>query len=377
MRVGFPIETKKRKKEESLKKLIFTKKFWGKFFCGIGIVFLSIIICKSINYFFNRHKLNLLKDDIVNEVCLLAETNKQYISKDGEKYFVEKFDLKNNTLPFKNFASENSPGGNCEGYNIYELLHFEGRLEEFLGNNLKSRNEYDISSIIPSEKDSYNIYSNGSKYDATRELKHFNDYVGTINNIDYNKIVELSFKDNNVSLKVESDFKDKKFENEKLKNILYDITFLHDNKISCRYATYPYYSSDPVEIINKKNTNYLNGDINYIKQTLENNKLIVLGINNKIAGHALLAYGYEKIDENNYKIYVKDSNIPLIKKEILSDIDIKVNNDIENNCYILFTKDILEDRWSYIYQPNINGVELYGYYNSFVPGTKLNLLSIE
>lgn len=383
MRVGFPKEIvikksnkedKEQKKKDNIEKL---KKFFNVSLCAFGMLIILYLLGIFINLLKNNILVELIKNDIVNEVYSMVEVNREYISDTGEGHFVANFNLESDTLPFKNFSTKGSPAGNCEGYNMYEILHFEGNLKEFLGENMKSKNEYNFSELTFSENDIENIYGVEKKEDQKEKLNYFNNFDGTVNlNINYSSIVEQAYgmyKSKNK--KIEYDFSDKEFDNKELKNILMDISYLQNNKGYSIYTSYSYYNTNPLDKFKGVVKPYSSGDISYIKQSIDNDKLIEIAIENNISGHSLLAYGYEKINEDNYKVYVKDSNFPLIKKDILTEKDIEVNNDIKNNFYILFTKEILKDEWSYIYQPSINGVEVYGYYNSFVPGTKLSLYS--
>lgn len=317
--------------------------------------------------------MTMVKDDVISEVTSIVNLNKDIMYKKGEAKFVANFDIEKDTLPFKNFRSYSAAGGNCEGYNMYELLKFEGNLEKVLGENMKSNSETDLSRLELSDKDIDNIY-NVSEGDI---INYYLDYnILKDKPINYEKLVKKSYGyDKDESPKIESSYSDKEFDNEELKNVLEDIEYLHKNKNYTIYNAEPYNTYSPKDKKKGINYKYSVGDIDFIKNSIDDNKLIEIAMQNAISGHSLLAYGYEKIDENNYKVYVKDSNAPIIKKEVLTPEEVKANEDIKNNFYVLFTKDILKDRWSYLYQPSINGYELYGYYNSFIPDTSFSIYS--
>ena len=133
------IKRKERKKssEEFNKKYPFLKTI-----C-IHIWSLIIVGCFVIGLFTLEKYINTMrvKDTVVGEVKTMVELYKDKIPSKGERKTVDGFELERDTLPFMNFASNTSPGGNCEGYNAFELLAFEGKLNEFLGENEK--NSYD------------------------------------------------------------------------------------------------------------------------------------------------------------------------------------------------------------------------------------------
>lgn len=330
-------------------------------------IFWGIIMAEKYIY------MNMVKESIITEITSMVNLNKDIQNKKGEIKIVANFELEKDTLPFKNFRTSKSPGGNCEGYSMYELLKFEGKLKEFLGDNINGSGEEEISELEFSDKDIDNIY-NVAKDDMINYYYNYDALEGR--KINYEGLLKKAYGfDREKETKIKSDFNAKEFDNKELKNILKDIEYIHSNKKYTIYETNPYYTTNPKENKNHINSKYSFGDIDFIKSNIDNDKLIEIAISNSVSGHSLLAYGYDRIDENNYKVYVNDSNIPIIKKDNLTPEDEKVNEDIKNNFYILFTKDILQDQWSYIYQPSINGNELYGYFNSFLPGTKLSIYS--
>lgn len=350
----------------------FLKKIWKILLITLLIMLISIGSIIGVYKIKKEITFNKVKDKIISEMNIIEILNRQNLNTSGEKKAVEGFNLEKDTLPFKNFRTLKSLGGNCEGYSMYELLRFEGKLEEFLGDEMNSKNNIEnLYDIELSKKDIENIYLVCKNDKALQYV----DYIELEEEINYEEILKKAYGlKSSEDKKAEEDFNNRDFENEELKNILKDISFLHSNKGYTRYISEYYNPNDPSLELEDSGNKYAGGDINFIKERIDNNKLIEIGISNNASGHALLGYAYEKIDLNNYKVYVKDSNLPLIKKDTLTTEDIKINDEIKN-LYVYFTKDILKDEWSYIYQPIINGVELYGYYNSFVPGTKLSIYS--
>lgn len=334
---------------------------------AVGIIILIILLTIGYRYY----QVAKIDDVIISEVRSLEEVYNNNSKVKGRKKVIENFDLSSDSLPFANFKSKTSPGGNCEGYNIYEMLYFNNQLESFLGKDKKTTYVGNLGELELLEEDVNLVYTEGAyyyKYDVEETEKTPKDYK---------KIIKKAYGlGNNEKYKIEQDFTDKEFKNKEFKNILEDIIYLQDNKGYISYRTLPYNSTSPGDKIKGNEDKYDKADVSLIKETIDNNKLIEVAIMNGIGGHSFLAYGYEYIDDNNIKIYVKDSNLPLIHKATLTEDDKRINKEIEENCYILFTKDILKDDWSYIYQPIINGKELYGYFNSFVPGTNLSIVKM-
>lgn len=364
-------EVIKNEKKENKK----VKKFWGNFFdfFSKGIIGVAVFMVLGFIYFKGSIfiKIDKIEDNVINEIKAMENVLADKKDLKGEIKIVNGFDIEKNTLPFSNFASTLSPGGNCEGYNMFELLYFEGRLSDFLGENMKTTYKGNLSDIELFKEDTDLVYS-------FREDKNYHpDYVnftGSFIENDYEKILKTSYDifDNDKEEGKVENFEGKEFKNNKFKEIIDDITYLHNNKGYSRYDSLPYKSSNPLSDL-EKTTTYSLSDISFITENIDNNKLVVLSLSNRISGHSLLAYGYEKIDDDNIKIYVKDSNFTLINGKDLTENEKKVNSEIKNNFYVLFSKDILKDSWSYIYEPNILGNRYYGHFNSFVPGTILGV----
>lgn len=355
------------KKIKELLKKITLRSVLTSSICGmiIGILLFQTIYIKR------TYQIYKVDDIVANEIKSLEKINKDMYEKKGEKKTVLNFNFYEDTLPFANFGTVVSPGGNCEGYNIYEMLYFNNELDDFLGSNKKTTYDGELGEYEFNKDDMKLVYKEGMYYYNYEDTK-------TKSEKDYKKIVKDSYSYNltDKTEKMKEDFISKDFEDIETKNILEDISYIQNNKGYIAYKTLPYNSLNPGDKLDGKEEKYDSADTGIITDSIDGNKLIQIGIINNISGHSLLAYSYETIDDNNIKVYVKDSNIPIIHKDILTDDDIRINKEIESNCYILFTKDILNDDWSYIYQPSINGKELYSNYNSFVPGTTLSIVKM-
>lgn len=339
------------------------------------LLILGVIIFVEFLYFLyflydTNCDINKETNTIINEMKSLEEKLAEKSQQKGERHIVEGFELKKDTLPFCNFATVSSSEGNCEGYSVYEMFKFNGTLDTFLGENKKSNinKDDDLSTIILDEDDVRNVYSSGKYYYDFNRVKKEKNYEDIVKISNWRK-KPLKIK------KLEEDFKSKDFKNENFKNILEDISYLQDNKGYVMDQTEPYRKGVIISPVNKEQKyEEIDLNINKIKNKIDNGKLLVVAINNRNGGHALLVYGYEKLDNNNYKVYVKDSNIPYIKKDIITEEDRKKNIEIQENVYILFTKDILKSKWSYIYQPKLQDIDIYESFNSFVPNTKFQII---
>lgn len=293
---------------------------------------------------------NKYKNEIIENYKEIVKVNEEKKNKNGlEKKTVEAFDILTDTFRFKNFVTEKSTKGNCEGYTMYELQHFNRQTTE------------NLSSYILSDDDIKKLYSDGT---AVADLSDISD----IEEINYKKIVKEALgmcnnkkrENNEVRYSDNTELNDKKID-----EIIKEISELQSNNyndpVYSQYSSQMFYTSNPIELSNSEKSNKKSENPEILKNFIDNDKLVMVGIGNeKIGGHALLAYGYEVIDENNVKIYVSDSNFPIKEGKEKEYID---------SMYILFTKEIVDDTWSFIYRPTIEGKMIYKRYNSFVPGT--------
>lgn len=283
------------------------------------------------------------------------------------------FNFEKYTFPFKNFSSLNSDGV-CIGISLFEKLNYTNTLKDYNfkinGKIIKLNNKLDLSNYYLNSKDILNIYgySYGLPYAKFREdIK--------INNRDASTLLDMSTKK-----KTLDNFKNKNLSKE-LTEILCTINYLKVNSDlipSKTISPYSYKSRTDipgeilVELHSKiiyKNTKpvYRSLEIKNITTVIDHNIPVVISILNDLSGHSLFGYKYEYIDKNTMKLYVSDSNFPIVKDE-----EISYKDEIKRNCYVLFKRDSEKSRWNFIYNPCIEGNYVYkGVYNSFIPGTYL------
>lgn len=339
----------------------------------IFIVLMSVIRIIQ-NYIIPMYNIHKVKNEIVNNIKQLEKINDEYRKYKGDIIFLKNFDLSKDTLPFKNFRTLNSKGGNCEGYSMFEKLYYEKKLNDYLRENRTSKYTSNLGDIKIPEEDISKIYGKEAKTYYLNYKKLSNTYK---EDISYDNMIYIAYgikhKDKDTNIKIKQDYSKYDFENPELKNIITDIDYIHINKNYTCYKIDSYYSkyiNDPMPN-QKEYSKYRSGEVELIINNLKNNKPVVVGINSRLGGHALLGYAYQMIDDNNIKIFVKDSNIPLINKDNPTNEVKLINQDIKDNVYIMFTKNILKKDWSYIYQPEINYTKMYYEFNSFIPGTEL------
>lgn len=346
------------------------KRYW---IIGLAII-ISLITIGVLNII-KEIEFNKVSDIIVDQMEKLEGKSVQMEYTNGKTKYVDNFDISKDTLPFKNFSTSKSIWGNCEGFSAFELLEFEGKLQNKI-NIDKNLSEYHIES-----NDIQTVYGEDEKY----------EYQEAINEgIKKNKSEDISIDNSEKTFqnlikqavgksKVEKTknrkqyFNETKLENSEVEKILMNISEIHESKDYCILETRPYYPSEIDNIKDiQENKKYKTLDPNVITQKIDNNKLVEIGITNtRISGHAILVYGYEIVDKNNIKFYVCDSNLPINDNQSTD-----INNEIKKKAYVLFTKDILGDDWSFIYEPNINGKKPYFKYNSFLPGTKFAIYDL-
>lgn len=100
-----------------------------------------------------------------------------------------------------------------------------------------------------------------------------------------------------------------------------------------------------------------------ILSKIDSNKLVIVGMggHDKIANmaHCVLAYKYEMLDNDEIKIFVYDSNIPITE-----------DNDVSQLIFILFK--LVKGEWQYTYRPFIEKDFYKDYnFNSYVPGATI------
>lgn len=326
----------------------------------VAIVFLLGMLTNSLELtekFKDKRAYLKYKDQIISTYEKSINVSREKYSQSGkEKKYVDGFDPLVHTFRFKNFGSENSKGGNCEGISVYELMNFNGKKE-------------DLSKYKLSESDIEKLYEDKSQYAVFKDDNSNGEKV----EINYEGVIKKAFGfskiDNN-----ESDIyytEETKLDNKDTDNIIKELVSIQSNKIEgiihSRFVSGCYYPPkasllegyvDEGYMENKRSINPI-----LIKEKIDNNELAIIGVASNIGGgHALLVYGYEVIDENNIKFYVCDSNYPIkpgYEKEYMENIS------------ILFTKDVDGENWGYIYSPTIESNEVITFFNSFIPGTNL------
>lgn len=339
----------------------------------MGLTILVLLITISVLNIIAEIEFNKTSDIIVDQMKKLEGKSIQMEYTNGKQNYVDNFDISKDTLPFKNFSTSKSIGGNCEGFSAFELLAFEGKLQNKI-NIDKNLSEYHIES-----NDIQTVYGEDEKYEyqeAINEDIKKSDEISIDNSEKIFKklIKQVAGKSSGKKIKKRKQyFNETKLENSEVEKILMNISQIHESKDYCVLETRPYYPSEIDNIKDiQENKKYETLDPNVIIQRIDNNKLVEIGITNtRISGHAILVYGYEIVDKNNIKFYVCDSNLPINNNQSTD-----INNEIKKKAYILFTKDILGDYWSFIYEPNINGKKLYFKYNSFLPGTKVAIYDL-
>lgn len=296
-------------------------------------------------------------DQIISTYEKSINVSREKYSQSGkEKKYVDGFDPLVHTFRFKNFGSENSKGGNCEGISVYELMNFNGKKE-------------DLSKYKLSESDIEKLYEDKSQYAVFKDDNSNGEKI----EINYEGVIKKAFGFSKIKNK-ESDIyytEETKLDNKDTENIIKELVRIQGNKIEgivhSRFVSGFYYPPkaslldgyvDEGYMENKRSINPI-----MIKDKIDNNELAIIGVNNNAGGgHALLVYGYEVIDENNIKFYVCDSNYPIkpgYEKEYMENIS------------VLFTKDVDGENWGYIYSPTIESNEVITFFNSFIPGTNL------
>lgn len=349
----------KEKKEYNLIKKIL---IW---ILGIVMIFLATIAITS--KIKQRAKFDKNSSIVVDQREKLEGKSLQLEYTNGKRKYVNNFDISKDTLPFKNFSTSKSTEGNCEGFSAFELLAFEGKLDKKVNLN-RNLSEYHIK-----PDDIQIVYGKDAKYEYQEAVNEDNMKKNSNESINNDKKVFRDLieqvtgkKDVEKSIKRKQYFDEAKLENSEAEKVLKYISEIHESKDRCALETIPYYSDEIGSIDDiQKSKKYKTLDPHVITEKIDNNKLVEVGITSKVGGHALLIYGYEIVDKNNIKFYVCDSNLPINQKQ-----SIDKNNEIKRETYILFTKDILNDEWSFIYEPHINGKNLYVKYNSFLPSAR-------
>lgn len=303
---------------------------------------------------------NVYRNESIEKAKKLEELNFKYRDKHSQnEYTIKNFSIEKNTLGFKNFGTQDSKNGQCEGISYFEKFVYANSLSSFSSGKFNFNNR-DLGSIKLSKNDAKTMY--GDK-DDPYNYSTFKDMKG---DIDFEFIYDVATGRKTKPSGKNHTFKISQIQDKNLANLINIIEELQKNKGFSRYTIEPYYSTyetlEGADILKK----YRKIDINLIVDNMKKDNPVVFAMLNPTGGHAVLAYKYEFIDQNNLKLYVSDSNLPYNSN---SDAKKDINKDIVNNDYVLFTKDILNNDWSCIYEPVIGNKKVYGEYNSFIPNT--------
>lgn len=365
---------------------------WGILFPSLlGGIIVALIIKYS-----NIVSKNYLEDKNISHMKNLFELHEELINSRGFFYSVKGFSLEYNTLAFRNLGTNTSYEGNCFGFAFLVNQIFSGKLIKtyrernsivydlsFINKNL-SKYELDYETAVDIYKDDKNSRSNiQNQYDCQKPT--FVYKRGSIKLLDPRYIYKIIYKHPDVFTKYK-----KNARNTDVVQILKAIEFYQAQYDSNRrnfklISSLPCVYKEKIDAISYNLANFLlNWDsrskykrikriINIILDKLCKNELVILGIYNNTynSGHAVLAYKYEKIDAYTIKVYVYDSNIPLMKET--DEESTKINEDIKNKAYILFKN--ISHKWQYVYSPIINGNYIYqGIMNSYVPDTLIRII---
>lgn len=342
------------------------------------------------------HKSYLI-DKNLKKMSELYDIYKRMLEVRGKTYKVKDFDIYDNVFSFKNIGTNINKEGNCFGF-IYLIKGiFNDEIPKRIVKNgkevydisfiNKSINEYKITDeIVQLVYD--DIYNCVNEKDCT-EISY--DKATFLYNENFMELLEPKeiykrFFDDDSEMFTRYKMND---ENTDISEILKAIEYYQNEidrhkcrfKISFSYRQVFRSKSDAkdyfyatLQLVLNKNIKFRS--VKYIRDQIinkiNNHKLVVVLINSiKFGGHAILAYKYEIIDDDIFKIYIYDCNMPLFNEN--SEINMAINKDIINNTYILFVK--LKGKWQYIYCPLIKGNFIYeGKYNSYVPDTELGIV---
>lgn len=299
---------------------------------------------------------------------------------------LQRYSLEKDKITFKNRGSHNSPGGICLGFAIFEKLNYTNKLQDISininGEEIKFKNSLELGKIVMNEEDIKSVYKDwgGSdvNYLSTKgEMK--NKTVEDLYNVD---IRQETAQNNNEQEKLQ-DFNDEVCDKE-VADILNAINYfkVHPKNSGLKeicIEPYVYSSKQKASegvtsaLLFTKIVNKFTPEM--VIEMIDADEPAIIMITSPKSGHAVMGYGYEYIDDRTFKVYVSDSNMPLLRRlEHGSDEIEKYNNDIRNNMFILFKRDD-RGKWEYIYNPKINDNYIYqGKYNSYVPDTLMLIM---
>lgn len=349
----------------------------------VTVILISILIVCGLLYALYYFKFRPIiyeenKKEMLTQVEALANKNEEIkklmsaipktIDINFRGHIVRNFEIEKDTLPFKNFGTTSSKGGNCFGFSTFELLVFENSINKYLNKDIclnKKLGEYHLSNY-----DVKTLYF--GKY-AENEYNKIN----SPNEPDYEQEVKLALKlkDNEEENSNHEPYNiNQGLDENEISKIVEAISYLQqqqdDKLIKLGFLSIkaePYYNNSVLSLNNKNTCNKINP--NEITNVIDKDKLVVISLscNSALDGHAVLAYGYQVIDDNNIIVYISDSNFPIIQDSSIS------FDKYKNDSYMLFTREIDNNCWSYIYEPSYGGYKPYSNFNSFIPGNYLKL----
>lgn len=311
----------------------------------------------------------------------------EYAPNDNSKSIVsvKGFDLAKNTFTFRNLSSGNSLGGCCLGISIFEKNLFNGTLE------------------LKKEKNGFQYY------DVSFIKKELNSYLLDQETIDsvYKKSVKVSDKQQallvstikNDPLKLDEIYKSCESGNfftfsmvkqDEIREILKAINYMqvivsneikrlqfipsiYIGKNNAQASTEEYFRSKM--LIGNNLSLKRKVDITEITKKIDKDEPVILAFSSPMGGHAVLAYAYQFIDDETFKVFVHDSNIPLFDEKDLAkeNISAEINTQIQNNVCAIFKK--VNGEWVYKYEPRVNNRSIYeGTFNFYVPESYLSIM---
>ncbi|MBU3161354.1 hypothetical protein KPL37_16725 [Clostridium frigoris] len=296
------------------------------------VVFVLLELCIII-YVSNRCNVSLDYDKELDEIMCNAYLQAKV--KNGDVKLVQGFNVVKNTLPFDNITIDPNDGGNCLGYCYVTRELFQNSLIKILRKRFKEI--YDVSFLMDSELNDFTIKvvktKNKIKYEVSQNvfeiLKALTYYQRRLNGY-------LSmYRSDQVMPKTYS-----------------------DNGSAIRYHNRYLLSKIRIFKSNMCKTMDLN---KLILSKIDSNKLVIvcMGGHDKNIAHCVLAYKYELIGDEEIKIFVYDSNIPITE-----------DNDVSQFIFILFK--LVKGEWQYTYRPSIEKDIYIDYnFNSYVPGATI------
>ena len=302
---------------------------------ALGIVMVGLLELSLNIYINNRCNVSLDYDKDLEDIMYNAYHQAKV--KNGDVKLVQGFNIVKNTLPFENITIDPNDGGNCLGYCYVTRALFQNSLIRILRKKFKEI--YDVSFLIDAELNGFTIKvviaEDKTKYEVSQNvfeiLKAVTYYQRNVNGSVF------IYRSDQVMPKTYS-----------------------DKKSAIRY--HKRYLLSKIRIIKSNMCKTMDLD-KLILSKLDGNKLVIVGLggHDKIANmaHCVLAYKYEMLDNDEIKIFVYDSNIPITE-----------DNDVSQLIFILFK--LVKGEWQYVYRPYIEkDFYIDCNFNSYVPGATI------